>query len=166
MQHLERIYTAHRQGLFSLALTITRNAEAAEDAVHEAFVRLCRSSGQQHGDAVAYVFAAVRNAAIDQLRRRRTTVGSPASIFDPAVRTPDDDQHTPGELAADAERDDLLRQALESLPDAQRQVIVMKLYANLTFEQIAGACNEPLSTVSSRYRRGLDKLKTSVESLI
>ena len=164
ISRLERLYTEHRQGLYSLALTITRSADAAEDAVHEAFVRLCRSGQQTSGDPVAYVFAAVRNAAIDQLRQRGRADRQSNSIF--AVAPPADEVARPDELAAEAERDRLIRTALESLPDATRQVIVMKLYAGLTFEQIAAACNEPLPTIASRYRRGLDKLRTSMEALI
>ena len=53
-----------------------------------------------------------------------------------------------------------------TLPDAQRETIVMKLYGNLTFDQIAQASDEPLSTVSSRYRRGLAALKESMEALV
>ncbi|MBI1368722.1 MAG: sigma-70 family RNA polymerase sigma factor [Planctomycetes bacterium] len=161
MAGLEQIYTEHRQGLFTLALTITRRPELAEDAVHEAFVRLCRSTSQRSGDPVAYVFASVRNAAIDQLRRRPKD-RSESSIF----AAPVSPAATPMHEAADAERDRLVREALEQLPDDQRQVIVMKLYGNLTFEQIAAAHQEPLSTISSRYRRGLDRLRASVESLV
>src|SRR3954452_9099285 len=71
---LEDIYARHRQGLFTLALSITRCAARAEDAVHDAFVRLCRrrsvaaplegTGAASQPDAVAYVFASVRNAAV------------------------------------------------------------------------------------------------------
>src|SRR5437868_4364722 len=66
----ERIYAEHRRGLFALALTIARCSARAEDAVHEAFVRLW--SGRDRlavDDPVAYAYAAVRRAAIDQVRR-------------------------------------------------------------------------------------------------
>ncbi|QNN24367.1 RNA polymerase sigma factor [Planctomycetales bacterium ZRK34] len=161
---LERIYTQHRQGLYTLALTITRSADAAEDAVHEAFVRLCRSRQTTSGDPVAYVFAAVRNAAIDQIRQRGRADRQHRSIF--ADAPPTEPVTPPDEAAAEAERDHLVRQALEALPDATRQIIVMKLYAGLTFDQIAAACGQPLPTIASRYRRGLDKLRSSVEALI
>lgn len=161
---LEHLYTTHRQGLYTLALTITRAADAAEDAVHEAFVRLCRSGQRAGGDPVAYVFAAVRNAAIDQLRKRGRTDRQGHSIF--AAAPPADHVARPDQLAAEAERDRLIRAALDALPDATRQVIVMKLYAGLTFDQIAAACGQPLPTIASRYRRGLEKLRTSVEALI
>ena len=62
---LERIYRKHRQGMYSLALSITRRPQAAEDAVQEAFVKLWRLGPAPRGDPVAYTYAAVRNAAND-----------------------------------------------------------------------------------------------------
>jgi len=161
----ERIYTEHRQGLFSLALAVTRCVDTAEDAVHEAFVRLCKRRSPISGDPVAYVFMAVRHAAIDQLRRRGRIAGSPQSIFSGDALPLRSTAPPPDDLAATAERDRLIRAALDQLPDAQREVIVMKLYAQLTFDQIAQVSGEPLWTITSRYRRGLNRLKTSVEVL-
>jgi RNA polymerase sigma-70 factor (ECF subfamily) len=159
-QELARIYRDHRQGLFTLALSIVRNRDRAEDAVHEAFARLLRSGRQPTGDLVPYVFAAVRHAAIDQQRRGPApTVSIYEGQGDGHVARPDD-------LAAGHERDRLLQQALEQLPEPQKQVIVMKLYADLTFDQIAEALGEPLPTVASRYRRALIRLRETVESFV
>jgi RNA polymerase sigma-70 factor (ECF subfamily) len=151
-QRLERIYREHRQGLFTLALAITRCPQSAEDAVHDAFVRLWRSPLRPGGDPVAYVFAAVRNAARDVVRRRRATVELSESIF---TSHPDD----PSSAAAEREEAALLRAAVDSLPDSQRQAVVLRVYAGLTFEQIAGALGEPLPTVASRYRRALERIR-------
>ncbi|MBI1375673.1 MAG: sigma-70 family RNA polymerase sigma factor [Phycisphaera sp.] len=161
-RQLEGIYRQHRQGLYTLALSITRRPEQAEDAVHEAFVRLCRTQRKAEGDPTAYVYAAVRNAAIDQIRKQARR-SQPVSIYADTVV---DTGSTPLGAAEDTERARLIREALEQLSPAQRETIVMKLYGGLTFEQIAQASGEPLSTVSSRYRRGLDRLRESVEALV
>ena len=71
-QELERIYRDHRQGLFTLALSITRCPDLAEDAVQDAFTRLWRSEIEPQGDSTAYVFASVRNAALELARGRRS----------------------------------------------------------------------------------------------
>ena len=157
--NLERIYREHRQGLYTLALAITRSPDQAEDAVHDAFVRLWRSGIEPAGDRVAYVFAAVRNAAFDQRRRRRETVETPLSIFDSVE--PD-----PAQAAVDAERQRLVREAVDSLPLRQRQIVVLRLYASLTFRQIGEMFGEPLPTVASRYRRALQRIKTAVEGRV
>lgn len=153
-RELEEIYAEHRQGLYTLAISITRCAAAAEDAVQEAFARLWRSGCAPAGkDPVPYVFAAVRNAALDQLRRRRRRPG-PAegeSIFN--GRSSD-----PAAAAMTAEQEEMLREALESLPDEQREAVVLRIYAGLTFDGVARAVGCPLPTAVSRYRRALEKL--------
>ena len=63
-QLLEAVYREQRQGLYSLAVSVTASHQLAEDAVHNAFERLIRKS-LPAGDLVPYVYRAVRNAAID-----------------------------------------------------------------------------------------------------
>lgn len=157
---LDEIYREHRQGLFSLALSVTRQPMSAEDAVHDAIVRLAKSNATPEGNAVAYVFRSVRNAAIDQLRKRGRSRETPlehaASLFASTSPAPEAQMMT-------TESNAQLMQAVDALPEAQRQAIVMKIFAGLTFQQIAQACDEPISTVASRYQRGLAKLKHTME---
>ncbi len=157
---IEAIYRQHRKGLFTLALSITGRAESAEDAVHEAVVRLCRANKTPTGDPVAYVYAAVRNAAVDQKRRPGLggSSGSAVSIFDVAEPAQPAD-------ATDGERDRMVADAIADLPDDQREAVVMHLYTGLTFEQAAQTLGVPLQTVASRYRRALAKLREQLTSL-
>ncbi len=154
---LEGIYRQHRQGLYSLALSITRVPATAEDAVQEAFVRLCRRDRALVGDPVAYVFASVRNAAIDTARRPKPPSLEPASLYNGRA-------HDPAGAMIDDEDAARLRAAVDGLPDAYRQAVVMKVYAGLTFRQIAEAVDEPMSTVSSRYQRALVTLRDAMRS--
>jgi RNA polymerase sigma-70 factor (ECF subfamily) len=161
---LEALYKEHRQALFTLALAITRNEYRAEDAVHEAFVRMFRRDGGTMNDPAAYVFSSVRNAAIDQVRRDGRRKDKQGSIFDvgesDGIEPRDDRGATgPAETVLDRERQRAVAEALERLSEPQREVIVMKVYGRLTFEQIGEALGERLSTVASRYRRGLGRLE-------
>lgn len=149
---LEQIYREHRQGLFTLALSITRSVDLAEDAVQEAMARLWQTARRPDGDWVAYVFASVRNAALGAARRQRSVATLPASIYDP-------NQPTPAGSLIDQERRRRVRGAMDRLPARQRQAIVLRLYAGLSFRQIAEVLGEPLPTVASRYRRGLLAIK-------
>jgi RNA polymerase sigma-70 factor (ECF subfamily) len=160
---IEDIYWRHRQGLYTLALGITRRPQEAEDAVQTAFERLWRTSRRWRCDPTAYVFAAVRHAAIDQVRRRQVREAVPVSIFNgsgPGLRP-----GGPGPEASvlEAERDRLLREALEDLAQEDRETVILKTYADLTFDQMAQVLGEPLSTVASRYRRALEKLREKLE---
>jgi RNA polymerase sigma-70 factor, ECF subfamily len=160
---LESLYREHRQGLYTLALSITRSAPTAEDAVQAAFARLCRRSVPPEGDAVAYVFAAVRNAALDQVRRGPRESPAGDSVFANQRSRPADGPH---DAALARERDGLIRAAIEALPEEQRETVVLRLYGGLTFEQVAQTLGEPLSTVASRYRRALEQVRKEVESRV
>ena len=151
---LERIYTQHRQGLFTLALSITRCPARAEDAVHNAFARLWQLREPPSQDLKAYVFRAVRNAAVDQVRRQTATAEDIT-----AVSIYDDRQLGAESDAIRTERQQHIRIALEKLEDADRQVVVLRIYSELTFQEMAQVLDEPLATVASRYRRALAKLR-------
>ena len=163
-QELEQVYWEHRQGLYTLALSITRCPSRTEDAVQDAFSRLWRTSKAPRGELVPYVFAAVRNASIDQMRRNPSMMQSTEQtyIFDGQQ----DQVAGPLAMAVDLERQEIVRQAVEELPEEQRQAVVLHVYAGLTFEQVATMLQEPLPTVASRYRRALERLKTSMRKLV
>ncbi len=158
---IEEIYRQHRGGLFTLALSITGRTESAEDAVHDAIVRLWRTDKRPSGDPVAYVFGAVRNAALDQKRRLRFRSASPVSIFDVAEPVAKDDVAWDG-----LERTKVIDAAIATLPQDQREAVMMHLYTGLTFAQSAQVLGVPLQTLASRYRRGLEKLREQLVSLI
>jgi RNA polymerase sigma-70 factor (ECF subfamily) len=145
---LEQIYRQHRQALYSLALTVTGCAQLAEDAVHEAFAGMCRTTQKPHGDLVAYVYASVRNAAIDRRKTEHRQRQLVESIF--AAQGSEHVVSTP---------DDRLQSAIESLDSATREILVMKVYGNLTLEAISLATGEPAGTVASRYRRAIEKIR-------
>lgn len=158
---LEELYRRHRQGFFTLALAVTGRRDLAEDAVQEAIVRLLRSQ-KTPADPVPYAFTAVRNAARDLLRKHRDRSEQDrerAGIF----------ARAPGEPAAALgaqERETGVRAAIRALPADQAETLVLRIYAGLSFQQIATTLNEPLSTVSSRYRRTLGRLKGEVEKYV
>lgn len=157
MRHtIETVYREHRRGLFALALSITRRGASAEDAVHDAVVRLCQGAHRIAGDPVPYVYTAVRNAAIDRYRKAQRPTPQALSMFNGAP--PD-----PAAAAIEAEQRDRLQDAVEALPDGQRQVVVMKTYAGLTFQQVGEVVGESANTVSSRYYRALERLKQAME---
>ena len=111
------------------------------------------------GDSVAYVFASVRNAAIDQSRRRRPASGveqpEAASIYD-------GQEADPATAAMNGELVRRVARAVDSLPDDQRDVVVMRIYGGLTYAQIAEALGRPLPTVAGRYRLALERLRSQM----
>jgi len=161
--NLQALYARHRQALFTLALARTGRRELAEDAVHDAFVRLCRGGLSRTADPVAYAFAAVRNAAVDKVRRVRLvdagTQELPVSIFDEHARDPE-------QRAAMAEQQKLIAGAVNDLGPDEREAMVLRIYADLSFAQIAQVMGTPVQTACSRYYRALRRLREQLERFV
>jgi RNA polymerase sigma-70 factor (ECF subfamily) len=152
---LERIYDSWGKALFTYALAVTGCRDLAEDALQEAFTRLLRME-RAPDNLKAYAFQCVRNAAIDLVRKNQNTVPLPEDyIFNSS-----DNPRTQAEKREFQAR---VAEALKTLSEDERETIVQRLYADLTFEEIAGMRQKPLGTVASWYRRGIEKLKELLE---
>lgn len=152
---LQNLYETCGQQMYACALAVTGNRESAEDAVHEAFCRCIRLKAIPQ-NLKAYLFRSVRNAAVDQLRKRRHEISISDDFMFEAVETVDemDVDHFRQKVAA----------ALNTLSNYERETIVQHLYADLTFREIADMIDRPLGTVTSWYRRGIDKLRRQLEN--
>ena len=156
-QALTELYEDAALPLYGCALAVTSCGDLAEDAVHNAFVRAFRLSGIPH-NLRAYMFQAVRNAAVDILRSRSRTVQPAADDFfeRSAVEAP----HT----SSDALDLEIVFQAMGVLSDNERETILEHLVAGLSFREIAELRGRPLGTIATWYRRGLERLRTSMRS--
>jgi RNA polymerase sigma-70 factor (ECF subfamily) len=103
-------------------------------------------------DLRPYAFRCVRNAALDDLRRARIRRDS---IFNDSA-TP-----APSSVPPPYQADELER-SLQALSPDEREAIVLKIYNDFTFQQIADLRQVPLSTAATWYRRGLDQLRSKL----
>ena len=159
---IERLYDGHAQPLFAFLLNFTRDEADTRDLLQEIFVKLAREPKLLAGvrEERAFLIRLAHNAAIDFMRRRgtreRTKENFAAEIISPFAATSDPDEK-------------LLREelsiALGELPEEQRAVVHLKLWGELTFEQIAAALGISPNTAASRYRYGLDKLRDRLRPL-
>jgi len=143
-------------GLVLFARQWARSTADAEDIVQEAFVRFWRKQHDISNRGLLY--ATVRSIALDFLRRdsrraRRESVAISESdqTVQPAFAIEDDSQR---ELVA----------ALDRLPNQQREVLVMKIWNELTFAEIASVLEISQNTAASRYRYALAALKKNLPS--
>ena len=163
---LENLYRKHRQGLYSFALSIVCSPDLAEDAVQNAFAKLFRNpngneSVFRNGNGVAYVFQAVRNSAIDLQRADARKLRFSKVLFD-RYQSPGDSD-CPTERLLTRERDELLKKAIDQLAETDREAIVLKLFAGLTFEQAGKVAQTSPKTIATRYRRALEKLENHLK---
>ena len=138
-------------GLVLFARQWTRSPADAEDIVQEAFVRFWRK--QHQIDNRALLYATVRSIALDFLRRdsRRARRES--------VVVAESDSAVQPEFAIENESQQELVAAIALLPNEQREVLVMKIWNDLTFAEIASVLSISQNTAASRYRYALAALK-------
>lgn len=150
-------FEAYGRKLLLFARQWATGAADAEDIVQEAFVRFWRSPVRNDADAHVQLFAMVRRAGLDATRRciRREARERAAAIGEDDVSwfTPADDA---------AGRDSEIQVALTQLPPEQREVVVLKIWAELTFDQIARSLEISPNTAASRYRYALEALRRNL----
>jgi RNA polymerase sigma-70 factor (ECF subfamily) len=145
---IETLYRQHGSALLLFASAITGERSRAQDTVHQVFLKLLKNGNLRHAEnEKAYLFACVRNAALNEMKARQHDVvldDEPAWFASPNRN--------------DAEELNL-RRALCALPDDQRQVTILHVWGELTFSQIADLLGINSNTVASRYRYAIDKLR-------
>ena len=153
---LERLYDGHAQPLYAFLLNLTRHEADTRDLLQELFVKIARDPELLAGvrDERAFLIRLAHNAAIDWMRRRGTR-DKTREQFTAERISPFAPDANPDEQTFRA----ALAGALAELPVEQRAVVQLKLWAGMTFEQIAEALDVPPNTAASRYRYGLDKLR-------
>ena len=154
----EQVVLPHLNAAYNLARWLTRNDHDAEDVVQDAYVRALRFFGGFRGeDARGWLLAIVRNTCYDFLRRRRPQELTDA--FDEEIHTAVDENQTPETLLLRRANQMMVREALEMLPLAWREVIVLRELEGLSYKQIADLAGIKIGTVMSRLARARARLQ-------
>ena len=151
---LDWIWDAYASRLLAFATALLCSRHDAEEILQNVFVKIARNGPRLAAarSLKAYLFTMTRNEAMTLARRR----GRIEIAVDPAefgLISADTPEPPPPEAAEAAARH------LAALPEKQRTVIVLKIFEDLTFDQIAASLKISLNTAASRYRYGLEKLK-------
>jgi RNA polymerase sigma-70 factor (ECF subfamily) len=150
-------FAKHGGKLLLFARQQARYPDDAEDLLQEAFVRMWRLYGHTGEVSPGLVYRAIRRLAIDwarsldrrKIREEKVSLDSPlSSSFERSLEKD--------------ERNQALLRAVESLPKEQGEVLTLKIWGELTFDEIGRTLDLSLNTVASRYRYALQKLKDSV----
>ena len=158
--------------LYNFALRHLRSPASAEEVVQDAFVRLVQNAADFKHEArfSTWMFTIVRNLCIDQIRKQ--SLRRHPSL-DESKRADEGDGPTLGEQTADSQANvertavsteirERLLQAVDALPDEQREVFLMREVSNLPFKEIAEIVGIPENTVKSRMRYALERLQAAL----
>jgi RNA polymerase sigma-70 factor (ECF subfamily) len=159
----QMIYEKYKDDLLGLAITLLRDRSLAEDVVHDVFVSFAGTTGsfRLSGTLKGYLSTCVANAACDRNRlRARRDVGLDAAE---GMQT---DSGDPIEHVIESEQTEQSARLLGRLPYEQREVIVLHLHQEMRFKEIADALGISINTAQSRYRYGLDKLRSIISTMV
>ena len=131
----------------------------AEDVFHTAFVRFWRQRDRVR-DPIPFLYACVRRAAANWRRERGRREKHERSANPEPVFAIDQDR------LAEAETDEAIEEALLGLSDQQREVVVMRIWGELTFSQIGRVLSVSPSTADTRYRSGLKHLHLELDEKV
>jgi RNA polymerase sigma-70 factor, ECF subfamily len=162
-----RAYDEHARGMYGAAYRILGSAHQAQDVVQDVFSRVWRNPHKfdaRRGELGSYLRLMARSRALDLWRE-----GQAAGRASDRLKLVVGQQETrvedhPGAMAERESDRRAVREALQSLPEPQREAVVLAFWGGLTADQIARRSHVPLGTAKSRIRLGLAKLRAEVES--
>lgn len=170
----DTLYDRYADLVYVAALRVLGDPQLAEDATQDVFLRIWRHPDlfvATRGRFLSWVMSVTRNRAVDECRARRRRLRREGSSLEPPAEAhetvveslfaadPEDPQST-AQLHEDQVR---VRAALGSLPEDQRRVLELAYFGGLTQQEIAAGLHEPLGTVKTRIRLGMQKLRRALE---
>jgi RNA polymerase sigma-70 factor (ECF subfamily) len=159
---LELLYDRYVRQCFGLAVRIVGDAALSEEIVQEVFLKLWtqpESYAQARGRFVSWLLSLIHHRSIDELRRRSRTEVPLDGAISGALYVQADPGPEPGEQVWLAELRQSVRSALSQLPSNQREPIELAFFRGLTHTQIAARLGQPLGTVKTRIRLGMNAMR-------
>lgn len=156
-----RIYQKHKDYLLTLAKGLLGEQSEAEDVVHDVFVSFARSVRRFRltGSLRSYLATCVCNLARDKIRSRTRRAEIPC-LVNSSISDADNPEHR----LMEKEELTQLRFAIRQIPYEQREAVLLHLKTGMKFREIAKLQGVSVSTINGRYRYGLDKLRSMLNS--
>ncbi len=160
------LYDRYSRLVYTIAFRTLNNGQEAEDLTQEVFLNLWQKSAYNpsRGSLSTFLSTVARNRSIDRLRtrgnRQRILKGMTPQM--PAVEA----FSLPEAQASQGERSQRVREALQTLPEKQRELLWLAYFHGFSQSEIARHTNIPLGTVKSRMRQGLLRLKGTLQDLV
>ncbi len=156
------IYEQHRRGVFAAAFRILGNEAQADDVVQDVFMKVWRkpkSFDSKRGELGSYLRLMARSRALDLWREGQAAGRASDRLKNVVAVGASQGGERPDQIVERSEATDTVVSALRTLPENQREAVVLAYWGGLTAEEVARRASVPLGTAKSRIRLGLTKLR-------
>lgn len=164
----EALYDRYGDLVYSVSLRVVGDPHVAQDVAQEVFLRVWRRPGQfdlARGKFVTWLLSVTRNRSIDERRgqgRRLRREALPTTTEEEEVLPSGNERDDPAVATVLADERAAVRKALEVLPPEQKLVIQLAYFGGLTQSEIAEKLGQPLGTVKTRIRLGMQKMRSAL----
>ena len=163
---LEALYDRYATAVYSLAMYMLKQEALAQEATQDIFLNIWLKASTykpDRGEPRAWIMSVAHHKIIDSIRSRRRTI----TVTDPALYEsldllPSGQISTEEAVERNLERERILK-ALSTLPPTQRQVIMLAYFEGYSQSEMAEILQQPLGTVKTRVRLGMQKLRVTLE---
>jgi len=165
IEAFETLYERYGTLVYSTGLRVMGDTQLAEDIAQETFLRLWRAPERyvpERGRFGTWLLSATRNRAIDQVRTRGRRQNREVTTEGPQKEPAATKMADPAFIAQLSDVRRTVRTALQTLPAEQRQVIELAYYGGYTQKEIASLLDQPLGTIKTRIRLGMQKLRAAL----
>jgi RNA polymerase sigma-70 factor (ECF subfamily) len=158
----EVLVERHRRAVYQVCYRFVHHHEDASDLAQDVFVRAWRGLGRFKGEAAFTTW--LYRIAVNTCLNNRSARSVPAEPLEVADRFEDTQAERPGAELQRAERAAAVRRAIRALPDKQRATLVLRLYHELSHQEIADILGSSVGTVKANFFHALGKMKTILGS--
>ena len=154
------LYNATVNRAWSVAMRITRQAEAAEEVVEDCYWQIWREAERfdaARGRVLTWVLTICRSRALDYLRRK--DIAEPMADIETLRSSELAEERDPLDILGATERASAVHRALEQLKPRERQLISLAFFRGLTHQEIADACAMPIGTVKTTMHKAFKQLQ-------
>ena len=159
----EKIYKRYERPLFSFILKYMNDRESAEDVFQQTWIKVINglSKYEEKGRFSSWLFGIAHNCCIDHARKvSRSKIDDRTS--GEGMNSLEGEDRSPEGMLVEREEREWLKQAIAKLPDEQREVVLLRLQAEMPFKEIAEMMGSPLNTVLGRMHYAVQNLKKMV----
>ena len=163
---LEALYGRYSTSVYSLAMYMLRNEALAQEVTQEIFLNIwlkASSFNADRGEPRSWIMSVAHHKVVDLIRsRRRSTIMTDPADYETLDLLPSGQISTEEQVGRNLERERIMK-AMEVLPKAQREVILLAYFEGYSQSAMAEKLSQPLGTIKTRVRLAMQKLRIVLE---